>query len=80
MLEVRAVRCTDHHQTVKQVLAKVAAVELVAELIQILLQELRTYAVIHVGQQRLGIRYGNMHPGQHTANVLRVDDLRLMFR
>lgn len=51
MLEVRAIRRTDHHLSIKQVLAKVAAVELVAEF----LQDLKFHAMVHVGKQRLAL-------------------------
>ena len=51
VFKVRALRSRYHHQPPKQVLAEVAAVELIAELVQILLQELWLYAVIQVGQQ-----------------------------
>lgn len=50
MLKIRAVGCRYHYQPLEQVLAEVSAIELVAELVQIFLQELWLYAVIHVGQ------------------------------
>ena len=78
MFKVSAVRSRNHHQPLKQVLAEVAAVELVAELVQVLLQELRLDAVVHVGKQRLGVGNGDVYPGEHLADVLRVDDLRLV--
>ena len=78
MFKVRAVGGCYHHLPLEQVLTEVAAVELVAELVQVLLQKLRLDAVIHVGKQRLCVGYGNVYPWQHLAYVLRVDAPRLM--
>ena len=51
MFKIRAVRCRYHHKPLKQIFSEIAAIELIAELVQILLQELWLYAVIQVGQQ-----------------------------
>ena len=59
MFKIRAVGCRYHYKPLKQVLAKVAAIELAAALVQILLQELRLYTVVHVDQQCLGVADGN---------------------
>ena len=52
---------------VKQVFADIAAVELVAELVQVLLQELRLNTVVHVGQLRLGVADGGYGPTAATT-------------
>ena len=72
MFKIRSIRRTYHQQPIKQVLAEIAAVELVAELIEVFLQELSLDAVVHVGKQRLRIGNGDMHPWEHLAYVLRV--------
>lgn len=80
MFKVCAVGCRNHHQPIKQILAEITSVELVAELVQILLQELRLYTMVHIGQQHLGVADGNVYPREYLANVLRVNDLRLVLR
>ena len=72
MFEIRSIRRTYHQQPIKQVLAEVAAVELVAELIEVFLQELALDAMVHVRKQCLSIGNSDMHPWEHLAYVLRV--------
>ena len=51
MLKSRWARYRGYHESVEQLVAKIPAVELVAELIEVLLQELGLDAVVYVPHQ-----------------------------
>lgn len=59
-------------QPLEQVLAEVAAVELVAELVQVLLQELWLHAVIHVGQQCLRVAIYAIPHGCYGIKIVKL--------
>ena len=56
-----------------------SSVELVAELIKIVLQELWLDAVVYIKQLTLCVANHNMNPRQHFADVLRLNDLCCVF-
>ena len=53
MLKIRCTGNGSYHKPVKQLVPKVPAIELVAEFIEVLLQELRLDTVVYVLHQRL---------------------------
>ena len=53
MLKVRCAGDGSYHKSVKQFVSKVPSIELVTELIEVLLQELRLDTVVYVLHQRL---------------------------
>ena len=53
MFKLRRAGDGSYHKPVKQLVSKVSAIELVAELIEVLLQELRLDTVVYVLHQRL---------------------------
>ena len=53
MLKTRCAGDRSYHKPVKQLVFKVPAIELVTELIEVLLQELRLDTVVYVLHQRL---------------------------
>ena len=53
MLKLRCASDGSYHKPVKQLVSKVPAIELVAELVEVLLQELWLDTVVYVLHQRL---------------------------
>lgn len=59
----------------EQGFTEIVPVELIAELVQVLLQELWLYTVVHVDHECLCIGDGDVYPGKNPADILRSDDL-----
>ena len=53
MLKLRCASDGSYHKPVKQLVSKVPAIELVTELVEVLLQELRLDTVVYVFHQQL---------------------------
>ena len=68
---------SSEYQSAEQV--AVSSVELVAELVEIVLQELWLDAVIYVKQLPFGVANHNVNPREHFADVFWLDNLRSVF-
>lgn len=64
MFEVRPIGTRTKFKPVKKPEADIPSVELVAELVEVELEELRFYVMVSVQYAPFGIADGNVHPGQ----------------
>ena len=70
MLKLRRAGDGSYHKPVKQLVSKVSAIELVAELIEVLLQELRLDTVVYVLHQRLWVADCDVNPRKYFPDFL----------
>ena len=70
MFEVRPIGTRTKFKPVKEPEAKMPSVELVAELVEVELEELRFYVMISVQYAPFGIADGNVHPRQDFPDTL----------
>lgn len=68
MLETRPISACAKFKPVEQVKSEISSVELIAELIEIGLQEICFDIVIRVKDTPLCIAYGHVHPWKHLAD------------
>jgi len=69
MFERRLISGGCNEKPVKNMIAEVTPVEFVAELVQVLLEEFPSHAVIDVGEACIGVGYGDMYPRKHLPYV-----------
>ncbi len=70
--EFRLIGHGSYHEPVEHPVPEVSAVELVAELAEVALQELGFQAVVYACECCLGVRYGDVYPRKHLSYVLRL--------
>lgn len=70
MFEVRPIGTRTKFKPVKKPEADIPSVELVAELVEVELEELRFYVMVSVQYAPFGIADGNVHPGQDFPDTL----------
>ena len=58
-------------EPVEEPITEVHSVELVAELVEVFLEELRPHAVVHVPHQGFGVGNGDVYPREHLGGLLR---------
>ena len=68
MLETRPISACEKFKPVEQVKSEISSVELIAELIEIELQEICFDIVIRVKDTPLCIAYGYVYPSKHLAD------------
>lgn len=64
-----------YHQPIEEGVAEISPVELVAELVQIVLEIPRSDVMIDIHQKPLGIADGDVDPRQDLPDLVRFDDL-----
>ena len=70
MFEVRPIGTRTEFKPVKKPAAEIPPVELVAELVEVQLEELRFYVVVSVQYAPFGVADGNVHPRQDFPDAL----------
>lgn len=70
MFEVRPIGTRTKFKPVKKPEAEIPSVELVAELVEVQLEELRFYVMVSVQYAPFGIADGNVHPWQDFPDIL----------
>lgn len=73
MLKIRCAGDGSYHKPIKQLVTKVPAIELVTELIEVLLQELRLDTVEYVLHQRLRVADCDVDPREYFPDFLGVN-------
>ena len=73
MLKIRHAGDGSYHKPVKRLVSKVPAIELVTELIEVLLQELRLNTVVYVLHQRLWVADCNVNPREYFPDFLGIN-------
>lgn len=77
MFEVRSICTCTQFEPIEQRESEISPVELVAELVEIKLEELLFYVMVRVKYTPFGVADGNVHPWEHFSDfALVVHDLR----
>ena len=80
MLECGFVGNGSYDQPVKHPVTEISSVEFIAELVEVLLQKLFFYAMIHIPEQTLRIGNGRVDPRKGLWGIFGLHDLGVCLR